>query len=133
MKTGNLLNSPTLLTFLDGFLHLVHLSIIFFFLVGWLYSGTRAAHVVLSLLILASWYGLGSRFGYGYCLVTDLQWRIKRRRNQPPPTEYYVKYILDRLTGKDSNPVMVNKVTICTFFLVLCLSVILLLTLGNQP
>ena len=109
------------------FFHLVHLAIIFFFLFGWLLSQTVLAHFILSILILLSWYGLGFFFGFGYCLVTDIQWKTKKRMGQEPYTEYYIKYMLDKMTGLDLNPNTVNAITTYTFFIILLFSTALIL------
>ena len=107
--------------------HIIHLAIITFFLFGWLSEKTLVAHFILSLLILFSWCFLGIFFGFGYCLVTDIQWKIKRQMGEEPYTEYYVKYMLDKVTGIDTNPTTVNAVTTYTFFAILALSTVLVL------
>lgn len=109
------------------FFHLAHLAIVFFFLLGWLSSKTLLAHFILSILILLSWYGLGIFYGFGYCLVTDIQWKIKKRMGQEPYTKYYIKYMLDRMTGLDMNPNTVNAITTYTFFIIFLLSTALIL------
>lgn len=114
---------PTIvLSLANIFFHIVHLAIIFFFLFGWLSGRTLAAHLILALLILFSWCGLGVFRGFGYCLVTDIQWRIKKLMGEAPSTEYYIKYMLDKVTGYDLNPVIVNYVTTYSFFIILALS-----------
>ncbi len=126
MKISGLPISENMLKIIDVGFHLVHLSIIFFFLFGWLFETTQLAHFILSLFILLSWFGLGFIFGFGYCLVTDLQWRIKRRLNREPSAKLYIKYMLDKMMGWNSNPSVVNRVTIYVFFGIFSLSTILL-------
>lgn len=96
---------------LNSLLHIFHLTMIFFCLFGWIFSETRLAHFGLVLLILGSWFGLGLFFGFGYCPITDLQWRVKREYGEMPSTEYYVKYMIDKITGRDNNPKIVNNMT----------------------
>jgi hypothetical protein len=105
--------------------HLIHLAIIFFFMFGWLFDTLRLAHLILSFLILLSWCGLGIFFGFGYCLATDLQWKVKKRLNQEPSTEFYVKYMVDKVTGRDMNPSIINSITTYVFFGIFIISVIL--------
>jgi hypothetical protein len=112
---------------LNIFFHFVHLAIVFFFLFGWLSSKTLLAHFILSILILLSWSGLGVFYGFGYCLVTDIQWKIKKRMGQEPYTEYYIKYMLDKLTGLDLNSHTVNAITTAAFFIILLFSTVLIL------
>ena len=107
--------------------HLVHLGIIFFFLFGWLWQKTLTAHFILSILILVSWCGLGLLYGFGYCLVTDIQWKIKKRMGDEPSTEYYIKYMLDKMTGLNTNPNTVNAITTYTFFIILVFSTALVI------
>ena len=125
MKTNELSVSDNTLKLLNISFHLIHLSIISFFLFGWLFETMRLPHLILSLLILLSWFGLGIFFGFGYCLVTDIQWRIKRRLKQEPATEFYVKYMIDKMTGLDTNPQFINGMTTYTYFGILIISIIL--------
>jgi hypothetical protein len=120
-------HQSVLLYMLNIFFHLVHLAIVFFFLFGWLSSKTLLAHFILSILILLSWSGLGIFYGFGYCLVTDIQWKIKKRMGQEPYTEYYIKYMLDKLTGLDLNSHTVNAITTAAFFIILLFSTVLIL------
>ena len=106
--------------------HIIHLTIIFFFLFGWIFEKTLFAHFILSILILLSWFGLGIIYGFGYCLVTGIQWKIKRHMGQEPNTEYYIKYMLDKVTGLDINPDRVNAVTEYAFYIIFILSTFLI-------
>ena len=103
-------------------LHALHLGVIVFFLGGWLYGPTHPYQLALGGLILLSWFGLGVWKGFGYCLITDLQWKVRRLLGSEPPTEYYVKYIIDTVTGGDAKPSMVNAMTTYVFFGVLAVS-----------
>ncbi|MFH1075281.1 MAG: DUF2784 family protein, partial [Pseudomonadota bacterium] len=97
-----------------------------FFLVGWLFETMRLVHFILSFLILISWYGLGWFRGFGYCLVTDIQWKIKKLLKKEPSTEFYIKYIVDKTIGMDTNPNIINRMTTCIYFSILIISIILL-------
>lgn len=116
-----------LLAAMNVLFHVIHLALIFFFLFGWLWQKTLLAHFIVSVLILLSWCGLGIFYGFGYCLVTDIQWKIKKRMGEKPYTEYYIKYMVDKVTGLDSNPTKVNAVTEYTFFIILVLSTVLVI------
>ena len=105
------------------FFHCVHLALVFCFFV-WLSEKTLLAPCILSILILLSWLGLGMIFGYGYCLVTVIQWRLEKRMGEESYTEYYIKYILDIVTGFDTNPQTVNTVTTITYYVIFVLSII---------
>lgn len=112
---------------LDILFHALHLGIIIFFLFGWMIREARPAHYALALLILLSWYGLGVFRGFGYCVITDIQWNIKKRLGNEPSTEYYMKYLIDNITGLNTRASIVNGVTTYTYFTILIISTILLL------
>ncbi len=101
----------------DRFLHLLHWGVMLFCVTGWALPETRLANLMLIGLIALSWFGLGKFHGYGYCLITDLQWKIKERLGGRPGTDSFVKFQLDRITGRDLNPVTVNRWTQMTFYL----------------
>jgi Protein of Unknown function (DUF2784) len=115
------------LLLLDALFHALHLGIIIFFLFGWMMRETRPAHYALTLLILLSWYGLGAFRGFGYCVITDIQWNIKKRLGSEPSTEYYMKYLIDNITGLNTRAAIVNGVTTYAYFTIFIISTILLL------
>lgn len=100
---------------MDYFLHLVHLTIIFLCVAGWMFEPMRLVHLIVVVLIAVSWFGLGKFFGYGYCVLTDTQWRVKRRLGQEPSAESYVKYILDKATGRDIDKKVTDCLTLYTY------------------
>ena len=112
-------------------LHVVHLGIIIFSVVGWIFSATRIANLLLLLSILFSWHVLGPLLGknniYGYCLVTDIQWHLKKRLGHTVPEWGYMKYLADRITGRSVNEVLVERITTGVFFFCLLSSTLLLL------
>ncbi|MDH3349261.1 MAG: DUF2784 family protein [Desulfobulbaceae bacterium] len=128
MKAIELFISNKVLKLLNIFFHIIHLSIIFFFLFGWLVEKTRFLHFILSILILLSWYGLGAFFGFGYCIVTDIQWKIKRRLKQEPATEFYVKYMIDKVTGLDTNQNFINGMTTYIYYGIMLIAIFLIST-----
>ena len=113
---------PLHLRLLDLLMHALHLSVIGFFLVGWLLPSLLLWHFLLSLSILFSWLVLGYFFGFGYCLITDLQWRLKASMGEQPETPYYVKYMLNRCGGAHVPAHLSDAVTTWLFFGVLIVS-----------
>lgn len=124
MKNTNLSISNGILRMLDFLFHVMHIFIILLFLFGWMLEMTRFAHYILAILILVSWYGLGMIYGFGYCVITDIQWKIKKVLGQQPHTEYYIKYLMDKATGLDTNSNKINMVTTYTYFAILIISTI---------
>jgi len=106
----------TVFVIADHALHALHLLIVFFVLTGWIVPDLRLAHLYLIILIALSWIGLGIFFGYGFCLVTDLQWKIKKYLGEQPLPKSYIKYLLDKLTGKDLNTKTVDVFTQLAFY-----------------
>jgi hypothetical protein len=101
----------------DSAMRLLHLGVAFFCVTGWIPPATRPAHLVLILLIASSWFGLGLVFGFGYCLITTIQWRIKEQLGERPATDSFVKYELDRITRRDLDPKAVDRATQAAFYL----------------
>ena len=99
-----------LFTVADWALYVVHTIVMFFCLLGWIPPGTRGAHLVAVALIGFSWAVLGWFKGFGYCLLTDLQWNVKRRLGRAIGHNSFVKYQLDQLTGFDIRPQTADRV-----------------------
>ncbi len=112
-------------------LHLAHQSLIAFTLFGWAFCETRLLHLAAMLLVGASWLGLGVIHGFGYCLLTDLQWRLRERMGEERPTVGYMKFLADRLSGRDLDARIVDAVTYITCALCCVASLLLTLTVGT--
>jgi hypothetical protein len=61
---------------------------------------------------MLSWFFLGLWYGFGYCPLTDWHWQAKEQLGQGPLPYSWFKYYLDRLTGLDWNPVLVDGVVV---------------------
>ncbi|MFQ5630881.1 MAG: DUF2784 family protein [bacterium] len=105
-----------MLTFLDILLHLAHLILIAFNLFGWLHPKTRRANLICLLLTAGSWFLLGLYYGIGYCPLTDWQWQIKLQMGETNLPHSYIKYITDRLTDFDFDPLIIDIATGAAFF-----------------
>lgn len=93
--------------FLDYGFATFHSLLVLFVLFGWLWWRTRRAHLIVTGLILSSWFILGLKYGLGYCPSTDWHWQVKRQLGEKGLPNSCVKYYLDLITGKefDSNHV----------------------------
>lgn len=98
-------------------LHGVHLIIIIFCITGWLFVPLRHWHLAMCGLVLASWFGLGIWKGWGYCLVTDIQWRLLRMAGKTPPPYGYMPMLWQRITGQAADAQLVDKVTEWFFYI----------------
>lgn len=99
-----------MLVFLDLLLTIVHLAIILFNLIGWIFLRTRRLHFVFIVLTAASWFILGIWFGMGYCPVTDWQWNVKEQLGERNLPSNFVEYFAEKITGYDLNEQLVNTV-----------------------
>ena len=111
----------------NALLHALHLAIILFVMTGWLFSALRPYHLALIVLMLGCWFILGRWLGAGYCPVTDWQWKLKAHYGYGKPDASYIRYVLQKVTGHELNPVTVDKsVLICTVIITgisLCLNI----------
>jgi hypothetical protein len=112
-----------MLQLLDAFLTLVHLIIISFNLLGWIWPATRKAHLICVLATAASWFLLGIWFGMGYCPVTDWQWRVKEQLGEDNLPASFIKYYADKFSGKNISSSLIDTVTGLSFAVAALLSV----------
>lgn len=97
---------------LDIFFVVFHGSLVLFNLAGWAWRITRRLHLVTISATLLSWTLLGLFHGLGYCPCTDWHWDVKRALGERDLPASYVKYYVDRLTGRDWDPAMVDGVVV---------------------
>ena len=105
-----------MLSVLDIFLNIVHVIIVAFCVTGWIEQRWRKVHLVVLAVILFSWVVLGIWKGWGYCMLTDIQWHIKHRLGQQNLPDSFIKYMVDKVAGKDIPSSLINPVVLCVFF-----------------
>lgn len=111
------------LILLDWFLHAAHLGVIFLNTFGWLFPSTQEVTLTLQILTLLSWFGLGCVYGFGYCCVTDCHSRIQRRLGRPGFPGGYIKFLIDRMTGMNADPVITDRFTAVVLFVAVSCSI----------
>jgi predicted outer membrane lipoprotein len=104
-----------MLLLLDILLTIVHLAVIVVNLFGWMSTRTRKLHLVTVVLTAASWFILGTWFGWGYCPITDWQWQVKEMRGETDLPNSFIKYYADKLSGNDISSQLVDRVTLVAF------------------
>ncbi|HYC28137.1 MAG TPA: DUF2784 domain-containing protein [Chitinophagaceae bacterium] len=104
-----------MLVFLDILLTIVHLAIIGFNLFAWIWPGLRRAHLITVAATAGSWFILGIWFGMGYCPVTDWQWKVKQKLGEHDLPASFVKYMADKLTGRNFDPGFIDGITVGSF------------------
>lgn len=96
---------------LDIFFTILHILVIGFNLLGWIWKRTRTAHLLLCIITLGSWLILGIWYGLGYCPLTDWHWAIKEKRGITNLPNSFVKWMADVVTGKDIDAGLIDLVT----------------------
>lgn len=88
-----------LLHLADWFLFLFHTALVGFNCAGWAWKQTRRWHLATMGVTLISWLVLGLWFGAGYCICTDLHWRVRHALGQQVTEDTYIQYLVARVTG----------------------------------
>jgi hypothetical protein len=107
----------------DFLFTLLHLVIIGFNLIGWIWPRTRKLHFIVALLTAGSWLILGIWYGLGYCPITDWQWQLKERMGETDLPNSFIKYYADKLSGRDIPSDFIDALTAIGFALAAGLSV----------
>jgi len=118
-------------------LHGLHQIIIVFALLGWMFCESRMLNLIVLMVILFSWYGLGPILSkanaWGYCFITDIQWRVRKELGLESRSGGYVKYLADNLLGRDFDKTRVDKWCNAIIFTCTFASVATNLLYGNCP
>jgi len=101
-----------------------HSAWILFNCVGWIWRRTRRWHLATVALTAASWFGLGLRYGWGYCPCTDWHWQVRERLGYRDPPSY-VQLMVNELAGIDVSTAWADTVTAGVLASVIVLSVVL--------
>lgn len=112
-----------LLHIADIGLFLFHTLLVLFNCLGWIWARTRRWHLATLGATAASWLILGIWFGTGYCLCTDLHWRVRAALGERVQESTYIQYLIARLTGWTPDAALTANATAAAFLLVLVLSV----------
>jgi ABC-type multidrug transport system permease subunit len=109
----------------DLLLTLLHLVIIGFNLLGWIWKRTRRLHLAVVVITAFCWFVLGIWFGWGYCPITDCQWQIKEKLGEHNLPNSFIKYYADKLSGHNISASLIDMLTAGCFFAATLLSVYL--------
>ena len=83
----------------DIVLFSIHMIVLLGNVLGWIWPKTRQAHRVLILLTLASWFILGIWKGWGYFVLTDWEWDIKRMLGEKGLPHSFTAYLANNILG----------------------------------
>lgn len=106
----------------DVALLVLHGSLVVFNVSGWAWRRTRRLHLCTITATLASWFALGLVHGWGYCPLTDWHWRVKRALGETALPASWMKYYLDRITGRAWDPAVVDAIVVAAAVVALGLS-----------
>ncbi len=111
------------LQLLDAGFFFLHSCIVLFNVFGWMWRRTRRANLVLLLLTLASWLLMGAIYGVGYCVCTDLHFRVRRALGYHDLGDSYLSFLVWKVTGYLPSDHLVRIVsgTVFCFCLVISL------------
>jgi hypothetical protein len=101
-----------------------HSSWILFNCVGWIWRQTRPWQLVTVSLTALSWFGLGVRYGWGYCPFTDWHWQVRARLGHHDPPSYLQLLIIE-LAGIDPGPKVADGLALVTLTVAGMFSVVL--------
>ena len=101
-----------------------HSLLIVFILFGWAWPRARRVHLVVVLLTVASWFGLGLWYGFGYCPCTEWHWRVRERLGHTDMPVSYTKFLFDQATGLDAPAAWVDAVTVAGLAAAVVLAVV---------
>ncbi len=104
------------LNILDIFFVILHTSLVFFNLFGWIWKRTRRLNLLMLSLTGASWLFLGLIVGtLGYCPLTDWHFTVLEKLGYTNLPDSYIKYLADRLTGLDFDSRVVDSAVLWVF------------------
>jgi hypothetical protein len=92
--------------------------------VGWAWRRTRRWHLATVSLTTFSWFGLGIRYGWGYCPSTDWHWQVRARLGYHDPPSY-VQLLIRELTGIDPGPTAADALALGTLVVAIVLTLVL--------
>lgn len=104
-----------MLWFADQAFFVVHLLLILFNMLGWIWQRTRVLHLVTLGMTAFSWFVLGAWYGWGYCLCTDWHFRIRRELGHADLESSYIQLLFRKLLGISLNHTVANTLAVGVF------------------
>ena len=99
-----------------------HSSWILFNCLGWIWRPTRPWQLATVLITALSWFGLGIRYGWGYCPCTDWHWQVRERLGHHDPPSY-IQLLIREVLGVDLSPNISDALALVTLTAVAVISV----------
>lgn len=112
-----------MLIFLDVFYTILHLMIIVFNLTGWIFKSTRKLHLFVVAITCFCWLILGIWYGFGYCPVTEWQWKVKEQLGESNLPASFITYLINNLLGGTVSEKIIINGTGIIFLVVIIITV----------
>lgn len=109
----------------DVSLDILHTLLLFFISWGWVFNKTRKAHIVGFCLVIFSWIGLGFWRGWGYCLLTDVHWTIKKHLGQSDLPASFISYFFQKTLNLHLPDSEINTLSYVILIMAIVMSVTL--------
>lgn len=77
----------------------IHFSLVVFVLTAWLFPALRRAHIAILIIVGLSWLLFIQSHGAGFCILTDLHWKLLRLTGVTNLPATYVQYVFLRVAG----------------------------------
>lgn len=104
-----------MLAFLNIAFIVIHIALIVFNSVGWMFPALRKWHLVTLALTAFSWFGLGYWYGWGYCIITDWHWQIRQQLGLETDSNSFIHFLIKGITGLDLGKTLVDALTLSVF------------------
>ncbi len=117
--------NDSVLVLADWALFLFHTALVAFNSAGWIWRRTRKWHLATLGATALSWSLLGLWFGAGYCICTDIHWKVRRQLGQSVTEDNYIQFLVQRLTGWLPDASLTSKAALAVFLTVSALSIAL--------
>ncbi len=108
---------------LDVFFVLLHLAIIGFNMLGWIWQRTLRWHLLSIVLTAGSWFLLGIWYGMGYCPITEWHWQVKQKLGAEDLPGSFITWFAQQIWPGPVNPEFINLLTGVVFALAAILSI----------
>lgn len=112
-----------LLKFADWFFMIFHSALVIFNMTGWIWRRTMRLHFITIALTAFSWVFLGFWYGFGYCPFTDWHWKVLVKRGITDLPDSYLKFLIDRIFGTDTDALLVDRATLIIFIIIVILAI----------
>lgn len=112
-----------MLAILDVAFFVFHTALILFNVLGWIPRKLRRWNLATLLATLFSWTIMGLWFGRGYCVCTDLHWRVRRAMGINETSDSYLVLLVRSLTGWDPPVPLVSGIAFWVFLFCILMSI----------